>query len=674
MNKNAFKVSNNVRRFEMDEAKSDKSAQTANQGLYYPPRDLVENSNVMAWMKQKGLKTESEMRQWCSANYVQFWDEMAKTYADWFEPYKQTLQWKAPFAKWFIGGKINAAYNAVDRHAKSWRRNKLAYIFVGEPVGDVRKITYYELAREVNRFANALKAQGIKKGDRVGIYLPMIPELPVAMLACAKIGAVHVVVFSGFSAVAVRDRLEDCQPRLLVTCDGSYRRGKPIATKPQADEAIAGLDCIEKVVVVKRNGQETAMKDGRDVWWDDFVAGQAADCETLPMDSSDPLFILYTAGAAGKPRGIVHTHGGMCVGPAFTTSWVFDIKDTDVYWSTADIGWITGHSYIAYGPLCLGATSIMYEGSPDYPDFGRWFKIIEDYGVSVIYTAPTAIRMFMNEGPSWPQRYDLSTVRLMGSVGEAMNPDAFIWWRRYVGGGFAPIMDTWFQSETGSQVIAPLPITPLKPGSPSFPLPGYNVQVVDDSGLPVPAGMTGNIVITEPWPSMLREVYRDPARYSETYWSAFPGRYHSGDKARVDEDGYIWALGRGDDVLKVAGHRISNAEVEASAEKHPSVAAAAVIGKPDRVKGESIVVYAVLKPGIKGDAALEKDIKNFVRKTLGPIAIPSDVIFVSDIPRDKAGKPVRPLIKARALGEGLGDTSAVANPVALDAITPIAKK
>jgi len=674
LNKNAFKVSNNVRRFEMDEAKSDKSAQTANHGLYYPPRDLVDNSNVMAWMKQKGLKTESEMRQWCSANYVQFWDEMAKTYADWFEPYKQTLQWKAPFAKWFIGGKINAAYNAVDRHAKSWRRNKLAYIFVGEPVGDVRKITYYELAREVNRFANALKAQGIKKGDRVGIYLPMIPELPVAMLACAKIGAVHVVVFSGFSAVAVRDRLEDCQPRLLVTCDGSYRRGKPIATKPQADEAIAGLDYIEKVVVVKRNGQETAMKDGRDVWWDDFVAGQAADCETLPMDSSDPLFILYTAGAAGKPRGIVHTHGGMCVGPAFTTSWVFDIKDTDVYWSTADIGWITGHSYIAYGPLCLGATSIMYEGSPDYPDFGRWFKIIEDYGVSVIYTAPTAIRMFMNEGPSWPQRYDLSTVRLMGSVGEAMNPDAFIWWRRYVGGGFAPIMDTWFQSETGSQVIAPLPITPLKPGSPSFPLPGYNVQVVDDSGLPVPAGMTGNIVITEPWPSMLREVYRDPARYSETYWSAFPGRYHSGDKARVDEDGYIWALGRGDDVLKVAGHRISNAEVEASAEKHPSVAAAAVIGKPDRVKGESIVVYAVLKPGIKGDAALEKDIKNFVRKTLGPIAIPSDVIFVSDIPRDKAGKPVRPLIKARALGEGLGDTSAVANPGALDAITPIAKK
>ena len=674
MNKNAFKAANDVRRFKMADSKSDKIAQAANQALYYPPRDLVENSNVMAWMKKKGLKTESEMRQWCSANYVQFWDEMARTYADWFEPYRQTLQWKAPFAKWFMGGKINVACNAVDRHAKSWRRNKLAYIFVGEPVGDVRQITYYELAREVNRFANALKAQGIRKGDRVAIYLPMIPELPIAMLACAKIGAVHVVVFSGFSAVAIRDRLEDCQPKVLVTCDGSYRRGKPIATKPQADEAIAGLDCIEKVVVVKRNGQETAMKEGRDVWWNDYVAGQSGSCETMPMDSADPLFILYTAGAAGKPRGIVHNHGGMSVGPAFTTSWVFDIKDTDVYWSTADIGWITGHSYIAYGPLCLGATSIMYEGSPDYPDFGRWFKIIEDYGVSVIYTAPTAIRMFMNEGPSWPQKYDLSTVRLMGSVGEAMNPDAFVWWRKYVGGGFAPIMDTWFQSETGSQVVAPLPITPLKPGSPSFPLPGYNVQVVDDAGLPVLPGMTGNIIITEPWPSMLREVYQDPTRYNETYWSSFPGKYLSGDKARVDEDGYIWALGRGDDVLKVAGHRISNAEVEASAEKHPSVAAAAVVGKPDKVKGESIVVYAVLKPDAKGDSALEKDIKNFVRKTLGPIAIPSDVIFVTDIPRNKAGKPVRPLIKARALGEPLGDTSAVANPQALEAITPLAKK
>jgi acetyl-CoA synthetase len=658
----------------MVDEKSEKTIQTAEPGLYYPPRDLVENSNVMAWMRTKGLKSESELRQWCSQNYVPFWDEMAQTYADWFEPYTQTLQWKAPYANWFMGGKINVAYNAVDRHAKTWRRNKLAYIFVGEPVGDVRKITYFELSQQVNRFANALKAEGVKKGDRVGIYLPMIPELPVAMLACAKLGAIHVVVFSGFSAVAIRDRLEDCQPKILVTCDGSYRRGKPIATKPQADEAIAGLKCIEKVVVVKRNGQETSMTLGRDVWWTEFLAGQSSSCETLPLDGADPLFILYTAGAAGKPRGIVHTHAGMSVGPAFTTSWVFDIKDTDVYWCTADIGWITGHSYIAYGPLCLGATSIMYEGSPDYPDFGRWFKIIEDYGVSVIYTAPTAIRMFMNEGPSWPQKYDLSTVRLMGSVGEAMNPEAFVWWRKYVGGGFAPIMDTWFQSETGSQVIAPLPITPLKPGSPSFALPGYNVEVVDDNGASVPAGLTGNLIITTPWPSMLKEVYQDPAGYLETYWTAFPGKYLSGDKARVDGDGYIWALGRGDDVLKVAGHRISNAEVEASAEKHPSVAAAAVVGKPDKVKGESIVVYAVLKPEAKADAALEKDIKNFVRKTLGPIAIPSDVIFVADIPRNKAGKPVRSLIKAKALGEALGDTSAVANPQALDAIPLLVKK
>ncbi len=656
----------------MVDKKSGISDQTPESGLYYPPKDLVENSNVMQWMNKKGMKSESEMRTWCSKNYVQFWDEMARTYADWFEPYQQTLQWKAPNASWFLGGKINVAYNAVDRHASSWRRNKLAYVFVGEPVGDVRKITYFELNREVNRFANALKSLGVKKGDRVGMYLPMIPELPISMLACAKLGAIHVVVFSGFSAGAVRDRLEDSQPKVLVTCDGSYRRGKPLATKPQADEAIKGLDCIQKVVVVKRNGMETSMQEGRDVWWDEFVAGQPAACETLSMESADPLFILYTAGAGGKPRGIVHTHAGTCIGPAFTSSWVFDIKDTDVYWCTADIGWITGHSYIAYGPLCLGATSIMYEGSPDYPDFGRWFSIIEEYGVSVIYTAPTAIRMFMNEGPEWPQKYDLSTVRLMGSVGEAMNPDAFVWWRKYVGGGSAPIMDTWFQSETCAQVIAPLPITPLKPGSPSFPLPGYNVEVVDENGLPVAAGITGDIVITEPWPSMLREIYHDPAQYIETYWSTFPGKYFSGDKARVDQDGYIWALGRGDDVLKVAGHRISNAEVEASAEKHPSVSAAAVVGKPDKVKGESIVVFAVLKPDANGDANLQKDIKNFVRKTLGPIAIPSDVIFVTDIPRNKAGKPVRPLIKAKALGQPLGDISAVVNPQALDQI-PLVK-
>jgi acetyl-CoA synthetase len=656
----------------MVDKNSEKSVQTPEVGLYYPPKELVENSNVMQWMNKKGMKSESEMRAWCSKNYVQFWDEMARTYADWFEPYKQTLQWKAPNASWFMGGKINVAYNAVDRHASSWRRNKLAYIFVGEPVGDVRKITYFELNREVNRFANALKSMGVKKGDRVGMYLPMIPELPISMLACAKLGAIHVVVFSGFSAGAVRDRLQESEPKVLVTCDGSYRRGKPLATKPQADEAIKGLDCIQKVVVVKRNGQETAMQEGRDVWWDEFVAGQSGTCETVPMESADPLFILYTAGAGGKPRGIVHTHAGTCVGPAFTTSWVFDIKDTDVYWCTADIGWITGHSYIAYGPLCVGATSIMYEGSPDYPDFGRWFKIIEEYGVSVIYTAPTAIRMFMNEGPEWPQKYDLSTVRLMGSVGEAMNPDAFVWWRKYVGGGSAPIMDTWFQSETCAQVIAPLPITPLKPGSPSFPLPGYNVEVVDDKGLPVAVGVTGDIIITEPWPSMLREIYHDPAQYIETYWSTFPGKYFSGDKARVDQDGYIWALGRGDDVLKVAGHRISNAEVEASAEKHPAISAAAVVGKPDKVKGESIVVFAVLKPDVQGDANLQKDIKNFVRKTLGPIAIPSDVIFVADIPRNKAGKPVRPLIKAKALGQPLGDISAVVNPQALDQI-PLVK-
>ncbi len=642
--------------------------------IYNPPRNLVENSNVMQWMRKKGFSSEKEMRAWTAQNYVQFWDEMARTYANWFEPYKQVLdESDKPYYKWFVGGRCNVAYNAVDRHAHSWRKNKVAYYFIGEPVGDVRAITYGELEHEVNKFANALKSTGVKKGDRVGMYLPMIPELPIAMLACAKIGAIHVVIFSGFSAGAARERLQDSEPVVLVTCDGSYRRGKPVMTKPQADDALEGVPSIKKVIVVKRNGQNVPMKEGRDVWWNDFVAGQSIQCTTLPLDPEDTLFILYTAGAGGKPRGILHAHGGFCVEPTFTMAWVFDIKDTDVYWCTADIGWITGHSYIAYGPLCSGATSVMYEGSPDYPDFGRWFDIIEQYGVSVIYTAPTAIRMFMNEGPSWPQKFDLSTVRLMGSVGEAMNPDAFVWWRRYVGNGFAPIMDTWFQSETGCHVIAPLPITPLKPGSPAFGLPGYNVEVLDDAGKPVAPEVPGNIVLTTPWPSMLRQVYKDPKAYLETYWSAFPGKYLSGDKARVDSYDYIWALGRADDVLKVAGHRISNAEVEATAEKHPAVAQAAVIGKPDKVKGENIVVFAVLKQGTSGDEKMVKDLKNFIRTTLGPIAIPSDVIFVPEVPKTKAGKPARTVIKAKALGQPLGDISSVTNPAAIEKIPLIIK-
>ena len=398
------------------------------------------------------------------------------------------------------------------------------------------------------------------------------------------------------------------------------------------------------------------------------MAGKSDKCECEKMDTEDRLFILYTSGTTGKPKGIEHVHGGYQVGPAQTLHWVFDIKDSDVWWCTADIGWITGHSYIVYGPLTLGCTSMMYEGSPDFPDLGRWYKIIQDNKVSVFYTAPTAVRMLMKAGDVWAKKYDVTSLRLLGSVGEPINPEAWIWYRNTFGGGKLQIMDTWWQTETGTFLVSPLPITPLKPGSATFPLPGFNIDVLDEEANPVPLGSGGNIVSNTPWPSMLREIYRDPAQYNETYWSTFPGKYFSGDKARVDEDGYIWALGRGDDVLKVAGHRISNAEVEASAEKHPAVKAAAVVGKPDKVKGESIVVYAVLNPGIEGDANLQKDIKTFVRKTLGPIAIPSDVIFVEDIPRNKAGKPVRPLIKARALGEKIADTSAVVNPKSLDMI------
>ncbi|ABK15188.1 MAG: acetate--CoA ligase [Methanothrix sp.] len=653
----------------------EKAEVSSQENVYRPASDLVENSNVMQWMKRKGFRSEKELRAWCSENYVEFWDEMAKTYADWFVPYEKVLEWNPPHARWFVGGKCNVAHNALDRHARSWRRNKVAYYFVGEPVGDTRAITYYQLYRDVNKLANGLKSLGVKKGDRVGIYLPMIPELPVAMLACAKIGAIHVVVFSGFSAGALRERINDAGARVLITCDGSYRRGKPIPIKAQADEALQDAPSVERQIVYRRTGQSIEWKDGFDIWWHELVKNQPDECETLQMDSEDPLFILYTAGAGGKPRGVVHAHGGFCVGPAYTTSWVFDIKDTDVYWSTADIGWITGHTYIVYGPLCLGATSVMYEGSPDYPDFGRWFQIIEDYGVSVIYTAPTAIRMFMKEGEEWPRKYDLRSVRLMGSVGEAMNPDAFLWWRKHVGNDWAPIMDTWFQSETGCHVIAPLPITPLKPGSPAFPLPGYNVDLLDVNGRAVGPGESGNIVLTAPWPTMLRGIYGEPEKlreiYYDYYWSIKPGIYLSGDRARRDADGYWWILGRIDDVLKVAGHRISNAEVESAALSHPNVADAAVIGRPDKVKGENIILFVVLKEGINPSEELKKDIRNHVRATMGPIAMPSEVYFVSAIPKDRTGKPVRAVIKAKALGAALGDTSSVINKDAIDAIPAI---
>jgi acetyl-CoA synthetase len=641
--------------------------------IFEPSQDLVDKSNVMAWMKKKGFKTEREMRAWTGQNYLQFWDEMAKTYADWFEPYAQVLNWVPPYAKWFVGAKCNVTYNAVDRHAAGAKKDKVAYIFVPEPVDQpTQKITYADLAKRVNKFANGLKSLGVVKGDRVSIYMPMIPETPIAMLACAKIGAIHSVVFSGFSSGGLNSRVLDAESKVVITTDGFFRRGKPLPLKPNVDEATANTPSVKNVVVVKRAGIDVPMKAGKDVWYHDLVAKQSDVCECEKMDGEDRLFILYTSGTTGKPKGIEHVHGGYCVTPAQTLSWVFDIKDTDVWWCTADVGWITGHSYVVYGPLCLGATSMIYEGSPDYPDFSRWFKIISENKVSVLYTAPTAVRMFMKAGDQWPKMFDISCLRLLGSVGEPINPEAWMWYRNNFGGGKLQIMDTWWQTETGCFLISPLPITPLKPGSPTFPLPGFNIDILDEDANPVPAGSGGNIVSNTPWPSMLRAFYKDTVRYQKEYWDMYwqirPGTYLAGDKATKDKDGYITIQGRIDDVLKVAGHRLSNAEVESALVSHPKVAEAAVIGKPDEVKGEVIVAFVTLRTGNVESDELKKELVKHVRTALGPIASPEAIYFVNDVPKTRSGKIMRRVIKAKALGNPTGDISALANPDAVEAI------
>jgi len=641
--------------------------------VFEPSKELVENSNVMKWMKEKGFKTERELRLWCSANYIQFWGEMAKTYADWFEPWGSTLEWIPPYAKWFLGAKCNVAYNAVDRHALGAKKDKVAYIFVPEIVDQpTQKITYGDLYKEVNKFANGLKSLGVKKGDRVMLYMPMIPQLPIAMLAIAKIGAIHCIVFSGFSTGGLNSRILDAEAKAVITTDGLYRRGKPIPLKPNVDEATANTPSVQNIIVVKRTGIEVPMKQGRDIYWHDLVAGKSEVCECEKMDPEDRLFILYTSGTTGKPKGIEHVHGGYQVGPAQTLHWVFDIKETDVWWCTADIGWITGHSYIVYGPLCLGATSMMYEGAPDFPDFSRWFKIIQDNKVSVFYTAPTAIRMFMKAGEKWTKEYDISSIRLLGSVGEPINPEAWMWYRKHFGADKCQIMDTWWQTETGTFLVSPLPITPLKPGSPTFPLPGFNIDILDEDANPVMPGTGGNIVSNTPYPSMLRAFYGDTERYQKEYWSTYwqirPGTYLAGDKAQKDKDGYITIQGRIDDVLKVAGHRLSNAEVESALVSHPKVGEAAVIGKPDEVKGEVIVCFVSLRAGNEESDELKKELIKHVRTVLGPVASPEAIYFVKDVPKTRSGKIMRRVIKAKAMGQPTGDISALANPDAVEAI------
>jgi acetyl-CoA synthetase len=600
------------------------------------------------------------------ADRLAFWAEQART-LDWMEPWQSVLEWTPPHAKWFSGGRLNVAANCLDRHLKSARRNKAAIIFEGEP-GDRRVYTYWDLAREVGRAANALKRLGVTKGDRVAIYLPMIPEAAIAMLACTRIGAVHSVVFGGFSAEALRDRINDSQCTVLITADGGYRRGSVLPLKRFADEALEQCPSVRHVVVVRRrpggDGDESFanMTEGRDHWWHRLLDHESPHCPPEAMEAEDMLFILYTSGTTGKPKGIVHTTAGYLTQVATTTKYVFDLKDEDVFWCTADIGWVTGHSYVVYGPLAVGATVVMYEGAPDWPERDRFWKICARYGVTVFYTAPTAIRAFMKWGPEHPKRHDLSCLRLLGSVGEPINPEAWMWYHEHIGAGRCPIVDTWWQTETGGIMITPLPgVTTTKPGSATHPFPGVSVALLDQQGTQIEKG-GGFLVLTEPWPGMLRTIYGDDARYRETYWSRFPGKYFAGDGAKVDDEGYWWILGRVDDVLNVAGHRIGTMEVESALVDHPSVAEAAVVGKHHDLKGQAIAAFVTLKEGHRHSAELRDDLKEHVAKKIGAIARPDDILFSADLPKTRSGKIMRRLLRDIAEGRALGDTTTLADP------------
>mgnify|MGYP001350195152 CR=1 FL=1 len=589
-----------------------------------------------------------------------FWEEQAKRIS-WFSPWEKTLEWNPPFAKWFIGGKLNASYNCLDRHLNDWHRNKAAIVFEGEN-GDTQILTYQALHREVCKFANVLKAHGIQKGDRVTIYLPMIPEAVVAMLACARIGAPHSVVFGGFSSEALRDRILDAQAKAVITSDGSFRRGNIIPLKENTDTALKDVTCVEHVFVIQRTNQPVNMQEGRDLWYHEEMANASAVCPPEPMDAEDMLFILYTSGTTGKPKGVVHTTGGYMVGVSTTHSWVFDLKEEDVYWCTADIGWITGHSYVVYGPLANGATVFIYEGSPDYPKRDRFWELVEKHKITILYTAPTAIRTFMKWGPQYPESHDLSSLRLLGTVGEPINPEAWMWYYKYIGREKCPIVDTWWQTETGMIMMTPLPgITALKPGSCTIPFPGVKIEVVDSSGKAVPKGSGGYLAIKEPWPSMLRTIYGDPERFERTYFGNWPGVYFPGDGAKWDEDGYFWILGRVDDVINVSGHRIGTMEVESALVDHPAVAEAAVIGKSHEVKGQALSAFVTLKEGIPMSPELEDELKKHVAKKIGALARPDDIFFTAELPKTRSGKIMRRLLRDIAEGRAIGDTTTLAD-------------
>lgn len=592
-----------------------------------------------------------------------YWAEWAEK-LDWFEPWHTVLEWTPPHAKWFLGGKLNVSYNCLDRHLEQGRGDRMALMWEGEP-GDSRTFTYAELHREVCSFSNALKGLGVGKGDRVTIYLPMIPEAAIAMLACTRIGAIHSVVFGGFSPDSLSDRNNDAQSKVLITADGGWRRGGVVSLKANADVAMASSPTVESVVVVARGGELTettpvTMVEGRDHWYHELVSAASNECPPESMDAEDTLFILYTSGTTGKPKGVVHTTGGYLTQVYATTKAVFDLQDDDVYWCTADVGWVTGHSYIVYGPLANCAQIVMYEGAPDFPDRGRFWQLCEKYGVTVFYTAPTAIRTFMRWGDEWPAKSDLSKLRLLGTVGEPINPEAWIWYHETIGGERCPIVDTWWQTETGAIMITPLPgLTETKPGTATRPFPGIQVAIKSDSGAETPAGY---LAITTPWPSMLRTIWGDDERYRETYWSKWPDIYFAGDGAKLDEDGYVWILGRVDDVLNVAGHRIGTMEVESALVDHPSVAEAAVVGKSHDIKGESIAAFVTLKDGIETSDALMAELREHVGKKIGGIAKPEMVVFTADLPKTRSGKIMRRLLRDIAEGRTLGDTTTLADP------------
>ncbi len=619
--------------------------------LFKPPPDFSKRSHVKSLAEHKRIAKAAQR------NPQAYWAKAAKE-LDWFRPWKKVLQWKPPFAKWFVGGRINVSHNCIDRHLTTWRRNKAAIIWEGEP-GDRRTLTYADLHREVCKFANVLKTSGVRKGDRVAIYMPMIPELAIAMLACARIGAVHNVVFGGFSADALRDRINDAEAKVLITADGGWRRGCVVPLKTMADEALQGTPTIQRAIVVKRIGEKTAMRRGRDFWWHDLMENASAKCEPAKLDSEHPLFILYTSGSTGKPKGVLHTTGGYLTHVTHTARLIFDLKDEDTFWCTADIGWVTGHSYVIYGLLANGATSVMYEGAPNFPENDRLWEILEHHRVTIFYTAPTAIRAFVKWGDEWPNKHDLSSLRLLGTVGEPINPEAWMWYHRVIGGKRCPIVDTWWQTETGGILITPLPgAVPTKPGSCTLPFPGIDVDVVSKDGKSVPPNAGGYLVLRRPWPGMLRTIYGDDARYKKQYWSDIPGFYFAGDGARRDKDGYFWVMGRIDDVMNVAGHRLSTMEVESALVSHPSVTEAAVVGKPDDMKGTAISAFVTLEGGSKPSPRLKEVLRNHVAKEIGPIAKPDEIRFTDSLPKTRSGKIMRRLLREIASGSStVGDTT-----------------